>query len=1203
MRQTLWALLLLTVGDGCAMAQASDIGQLQVQASQEKQAEWKSLDAPAYMAMKAPANLAAMALTLDACEKKFSPVMDAEHAAPSPPVFEPAWLGKARSLMRQREPDQAMQLLLKMVREDAKNTLVWREMARILDSIGRRETALGAWEQVLALSPNDVEATTGMGLDYVASKKFQDAVAKLFLSRRLWLTVEPTNARLKMQIATSAGLGLALRELNYAQAAATCFHEASQFEMALIQNLAPEEKAVRSQTKEFLRFAGECEAAIGQWDVAAESFTLTLAGVDALDATSLPPVIWALTCSGRPAQARQLIMSALATTTSPGQAGAPNAVAWLAKNGFSEPIEGLLQEATRNGVSMDAGNVGRSNACAQTVMAARCVLACGNAGAADFIFAAAPQVLNDPIAMREFVELHAVHKGVEDVVQLALAQVQTHPMSAVRWAAALRAVPMAAEQLRALIQISPTKYPMQDASIHDATRALLQAWFDLCGFDSLLALHTIMPFIESQDVIGSAARIVALKALAIEQDLAEISHIASLCDATSTDESVALSVVFQECEETEKAIEWAEKAIALDKKSAQAWMARAAIDTYLALDQSSDRTFEQRKEAAIEARNSLERALDFAPDNRMAARKFLEVAAPDHSIAPDEDAMEIVKSSASAQVQREYRREKALSSQRKNQSEAALESLRLLFIEDPCDAIVGQALLSASADLGRLPETEKFLDALVLSHRAAAELGEVDASCKARQGRLLEVVDILKSACAADPESDALVRGCVRSLVAAGNKSQAWSVMMNASKRVRYAAGRSQLERIEFAMSIDPNAAAAELRSLCADKNMTKLQRKSAVLLAHQLPKNIDDRLALQSALAKPLLDDAKVQPMYVAYAMLDQGLEQALALAQKHARAWPLPNTIEAAQLLADEGMFMRAEYLLNAVGMLSKDKNKAKLFRAELACIIAKGNVKKAIMRLTHERESNQFRIKDPRVTSAAEDLAELGNIFLLASDSVAAQECFQAAIDLSPDLSSAMNNLAWLRMERNDIDLVTVDLVKRALAATPHDPSTLDTAGWLAYRQGKLLDTPAQIGALSLLHESLQIAGNRASVESMDHYADALFQVGRTDESLKLWRLIAQQGVNTSSRENTISAFELVQQKEWGIRVWSGDEFYNHNDGAAILRAKNKLKAISQGAAPDVAEMDFAQDLPTAQSTPSPASDTLRIMEPSTTPEGAK
>lgn len=99
--------------------------------------------------------------------------MDAEHAAPSPQVFEPAWLGKARSLMRQREPDQAMQLLLKIVREDAKNTLAWREMARILDSIGRRETALGAWEQVLALSPNDVEATTGMGLDYVASKNFR----------------------------------------------------------------------------------------------------------------------------------------------------------------------------------------------------------------------------------------------------------------------------------------------------------------------------------------------------------------------------------------------------------------------------------------------------------------------------------------------------------------------------------------------------------------------------------------------------------------------------------------------------------------------------------------------------------------------------------------------------------------------------------------------------------------------------------------------------------------------------------------------------------------------------------------------------------------------------------------------------------------------------------------------------------------------
>ena len=68
---------------------------------------------------------------------------------------DPEWLIKARTHMRQREHEQAIKLLLQLVRTDPKNTLAWREIGRILDGAGRRETALSAWIQVLALEPND----------------------------------------------------------------------------------------------------------------------------------------------------------------------------------------------------------------------------------------------------------------------------------------------------------------------------------------------------------------------------------------------------------------------------------------------------------------------------------------------------------------------------------------------------------------------------------------------------------------------------------------------------------------------------------------------------------------------------------------------------------------------------------------------------------------------------------------------------------------------------------------------------------------------------------------------------------------------------------------------------------------------------------------------------------------------------------------
>ena len=1040
---------------------------------------------------------------------------------------------------------------------------------------------------MLALVPLDVEALTASGLDALAGKKYMNAAEKLFLARRVWLTVELTSARLKMQVATAAGLATALRELNYTQASASCFHEAAQLEIALGAQQTTDGNRPHKQAQEFLRFAGECEASIGQWDTAAESFTQSLAQCDPIDATSLPPVVWALACSGRPAAARQLLMSTLINPNSPGRAGAPCATRWLYKNGLSQPLQAGLQQI----------------ASTQDALIARCMLACGNEHAIDFILTSAPAILENEIALREMVKDIAATQGVTAAVQIAVDHVQKKPESAPMWAAALRVLPFAAKQVRVDIQGPSTNQNNVNTATNNATRALLGAWFDLVGFDSLLALHAIEPFTDSRGALASAARIAALNALAIEQDLAKIERLEKVCDQQSAPELAALAQAFLESGENNKAIEYVERAISLDKKCAQAWMARAAIDLSFAVNSSIDAPYERKKEAALEARNSFERAMEAAPTNRMAARKFLEVASPERGIAPDVDALEVVMSSKSEQVLREVRREKALSWQRHTQSDFAMESLRMLLMEDPLDAAVGQAVLSAAAETGRLVETEKFLDALVLAHPSVAELGEVDLSCKARQGRLLEAIEILKAALAVDPDSDALTRGCIRSLMAAEKKQEAMSVMENAPERVRKAAGRTQIERIEFELSLNPNAAALEIHDLVETGRLSKNQRKTAVLLAHQLPKNIDQRLALQSALAKPLLDDAKVQPMYVAYAMMDGTLEEARALSKKHARAWPVVNAVEAAQVLADEGMFMRAEYLLHDCGALSKDKNKSQLFRAELACLIAKGNLTKAIQRLTQEREQNQFHIKDPQVTSAAEDLAELGNAFLMASDPAAAEECFQSAVDLAPNLASAMNNLAWLRMERNQIDAATIDLIRRALVATPNDASTLDTAGWLAYRQGRLRDMEGVAGALSLLQKSLEKAQDKASPESMDHCADALYRAGEIQQAIQLWRAVADQGVNKSSRENVANAFSILQQREWGIRAWNADAFYNRNDGAAIERAKKKLNSIAQGGAPELAEMDFAPTSANGTVAPVPASDTVAPKESRTTPEGAK
>lgn len=248
-----------------------------------------------------------------------------------------------------------------------------------------------------------------------------------------------------------------------------------------------------------------------------ESFSAFLKQADSCDATSLPPLVYALVCAGQPEAAIKLIQTTLEQPESPGRSGAPPAIRWMLKNGLSVPLTADL----------------KSSSLAKDVIYVRSMLASGDAQAADFILALGSAWLGDPVAMSEAVQFQFARTGLDGILDTALEQVQINPMLAESWAAALRTLPISAKEVRVHIHnpsfnnvdpIAATN-SVKSKPINNATRALLAAWFDLVGFDSLLAMSTIEPYTNSFDELGSAARIVALKALAIEQDLAHIERL------------------------------------------------------------------------------------------------------------------------------------------------------------------------------------------------------------------------------------------------------------------------------------------------------------------------------------------------------------------------------------------------------------------------------------------------------------------------------------------------------------------------------------------------------------------------------------------------------------------------------------------------------------------------------------------------------
>ncbi|HVM49411.1 MAG TPA: tetratricopeptide repeat protein [Candidatus Acidoferrum sp.] len=98
-------------------------------------------------------------------------------------------------------------------------------------------------------------------------------------------------------------------------------------------------------------------------------------------------------------------------------------------------------------------------------------------------------------------------------------------------------------------------------------------------------------------------------------------------------------------------------------------------------------------------------------------------------------------------------------------------------------------------------------------------------------------------------------------------------------------------------------------------------------------------------------------------------------------------------------------------------------------------------------------------------------------------AARDAYEKVLALDPNLSGALNNLAYLYSERLvDLDKA-LPLAEKARQLQPHDPAAADTLGWILYKRG---DYPR---ALSLIQEAAAGLPNLAEVQfhlGMAYYA---------------------------------------------------------------------------------------------------------------------
>lgn len=122
--------------------------------------------------------------------------------------------------------------------------------------------------------------------------------------------------------------------------------------------------------------------------------------------------------------------------------------------------------------------------------------------------------------------------------------------------------------------------------------------------------------------------------------------------------------------------------------------------------------------------------------------------------------------------------------------------------------------------------------------------------------------------------------------------------------------------------------------------------------------------------------------------------------------------------------------------------------------------------------------------------------------------ADEMYRRVLELDPTNPWACNDYGYRLAERGERLAEAEVLLEHAYAQLPDRHSVIDSLGWLRYRRGELLDVVDEAGALvregavTLLTRAVDLAGEEASAEALEHLGDALWQVGRNDEARSAW-----------------------------------------------------------------------------------------------------
>jgi Flp pilus assembly protein TadD len=115
--------------------------------------------------------------------------------------------------------------------------------------------------------------------------------------------------------------------------------------------------------------------------------------------------------------------------------------------------------------------------------------------------------------------------------------------------------------------------------------------------------------------------------------------------------------------------------------------------------------------------------------------------------------------------------------------------------------------------------------------------------------------------------------------------------------------------------------------------------------------------------------------------------------------------------------------------------------------------------------------------------------------AGDPAGSEESLRRVLNKEPDNATALNNLGYFLVERNERLNEALELIQRAVRAEPTNSSFLDSLGWVYFKLGQLENA----------ERHLKEAARRNSTSSTihEHLGDVYHRQGKTELARAAWQ----------------------------------------------------------------------------------------------------